>query len=48
MYDMYPDWGPARHREPLTTLTRDRDQHLQMLQNALDPRDGDKERPDDN
>jgi len=46
MYDMYPDWGPARHREPLDTLVRD--PHLQFLQDALDQRDGDGERPDDN
>jgi hypothetical protein len=48
MYDMYPDWGPARHREPLDTLTRERDPHLQFLQDALDLRDGENERPDDN
>jgi len=48
MYDMYPDWGPARHREQQDTLTRDRRTPLQMLQDALDPRDGDGERPDDN
>ena len=50
MYDMYPDWGPARHREPLDTLTREhaRDPHLQMLQDALDQRDETAERPDDN
>lgn len=58
MYDLYPDWGPARHREPVetldavrgagTTATLTRDRHLQMVQDALDPRDGDAERPDDN
>jgi hypothetical protein len=50
MYDMYPDWGPARHREPLDTLTAERaaDPHRQMLQDALDPRDVASERPDDN
>jgi hypothetical protein len=43
MYDMYPDWGPARHREP-----QDRDPHLQLMQEALDPRDSAEEPPDDN
>jgi hypothetical protein len=46
MYDMYPEWGPARHRHEHDTLTRD--PHLQFLQDALDQRDGDGERPDDN
>ena len=58
MYDLYPDWGPARHREPVetldapatrgTTATLTRDPHLQMVQDALDPRDGEFQRPDDN
>jgi hypothetical protein len=46
MYDMYPEWGPARHRHPVDTLTRD--PHLQMLQDALDPRDEAFELADDN
>ncbi len=50
MYDMYPEWGPSRHREPLDTLTheRPRDPLVQFLQDAFDQRDADGERPDDN
>ena len=48
MYDMYPDWGPARHREPLDTLTKERNPHLEYLQLALENRDEDGGRPDDN
>ena len=50
MYDMYPEWGPSRHREPLGTSTEEptRDPHLQFLQDVLDQRDADRERPDDN
>ena len=44
MYDMYPEWGPAKHdpdnpRHP---------QQLAALQTALDLRDNGSERPDDN
>ena len=44
MYDMYPEWGPAKHR------TDDSGQSHQMaaLQTALDLRDNGGERPDDN
>jgi hypothetical protein len=48
MYDMYPDWGPARHRPATDTLTRERDPHLQYVQESFDQRDSDSERPDDN
>jgi hypothetical protein len=48
MYDMYPDWGPARHREPTSTLTRERDPHLDYVQGSFDQRDESAERPDDN
>lgn len=45
MYDMYPDWGPAKHR-------RDEDAHASAarsgVQASLDLRDGAGERPDDN
>lgn len=48
MYDLYPYWGPARHREPVDTLTADRDALHDLLQGAFDPRDTAGERPDDN
>lgn len=41
MYDMYPEWGPARH-DPESP------QHQQYLQAALDLRDNGGQRPDDN
>lgn len=41
MYDMYPEWGPARH-DPY-----DRDSR-RGAQATLDPRDDEGERPDDN
>jgi hypothetical protein len=41
MYDMYPDWGPARH-------TPDNPYSNQAIQAALDLRDNGGERPDDN
>ena len=48
MYDMYPDWGPTRHREPLDTLTKERNPHLEYLHLAPENRDEDGGRPDDN
>jgi hypothetical protein len=44
MYDMYPEWGPAKHR---TDDTSQSDQ-LASVQTALDLRDNGGERPDDN
>lgn len=41
MYDMYPEWGPARHRDS-------DDYALQSVQSGLDLRDNGGERPDDN
>ena len=41
MYDMYPDWGPARHDPENPHSTR-------AVQTALDLRDNGGERPDDN
>ncbi|HEY6934555.1 MAG TPA: hypothetical protein VI452_14240 [Marmoricola sp.] len=41
MYDMYPDWGPARHN-PESRYSND------ALQAALDLRDNGGLRPDDN
>jgi hypothetical protein len=48
MYDMYPDWGPAKHRaydaayQPESTGSQD------ALQASLDLRDNGGQRPDDN
>jgi hypothetical protein len=41
MYDMYPEWGPARH-------SQDNSQQAQAVQSALDLRDNGGQRPDDN
>ena len=41
MYDMYPDWGPARH--DYNTAANEA-----ALQASLDLRDNGGERPDDN
>jgi hypothetical protein len=43
MYDMYPEWGPARHREG-----EDSSPVLQSVQSGLDLRDNGGQRPDDN
>jgi hypothetical protein len=51
MYDMYPDWGPAKH-DPDHPLHRNA--HSDALQVAFNPsagtalRDEDEPRPDDN
>ncbi len=41
MYDMYPEWGPAKNRteNPRTS---------QAVQSSLDLRDNGGQRPDDN
>ncbi len=43
MYDMYPEWGPSRHRE-----SEDSAPALQSVQSGLDLRDNGGQRPDDN
>jgi hypothetical protein len=43
MYDMYPEWGPSRHRE-----SEDNAPALQSVQSGLDLRDNGGQRPDDN
>jgi hypothetical protein len=43
MYDMYPEWGPARHRD-----LNDRDRAVASVQSGLDLRDNGGQRPDDN
>ena len=42
MYDMYPEWGPARHRE------QHDDESVMAVQSGLDRRDNGGQRPDDN
>jgi hypothetical protein len=49
MYDMYPDWGPAKHRastDPAYPSEGARSQDA--LQASLDLRDNGGQRPDDN
>ena len=41
MYDMYPEWGPARHHP-------DNAASEAAVQTALDLRDNGGQRPDDN
>lgn len=43
MYDMYPEWGPARNRD-----ADDNGTALQSVQSGLDLRDNGGQRPDDN
>lgn len=49
MYDLYPEWGPAKHRteEPAMGSTRGATGNP-ALQSALDRRDNGGPRPDDN
>jgi hypothetical protein len=55
MYDFYPEWGPARHREDDEARAVRRPRHWQPTPPALvraggapESRDADRERPDDN
>jgi hypothetical protein len=43
MYDMYPEWGPSRHRDEY-----DPESTLAGVQAGLDLRDNGGQRPDDN
>jgi hypothetical protein len=43
MYDMYPEWGPARNRD-----LYDNEAALRSVQHGLDLRDNGGQRPDDN
>lgn len=45
MYEMYPDWGPARNvpESPYSKQAMN-----EKLQRAIDLRDGDGQLPDDN
>ena len=45
MYDLYPEWGPAKHRTEEATLAAT---NTPALQAALDRRDNGAPRPDDN
>jgi hypothetical protein len=50
MYDLYPDWGPARHRDSREPdePSDPRQPALASVQAGLDLRDNGGERPDDN
>jgi hypothetical protein len=49
MYDMYPEWGPTRHRDDYAGHDdRSDDRALAGVQAGLDLRDNGGERPDDN
>jgi hypothetical protein len=45
MYDMYPEWGPSRHRDESPDGPV---QALAGVQTGLDLRDNGGQRPDDN
>jgi hypothetical protein len=46
MYDMYPEWGPSRHRDEAAETSGQ--QTLAGVQAGLDLRDNGGQRPDDN
>ncbi|MEP7089608.1 MAG: hypothetical protein ABI776_05805 [Nocardioidaceae bacterium] len=46
MYDMYPEWGPSRHR--LDDTDTSDDAARAGVQAGLDLRDNGGQRPDDN
>jgi hypothetical protein len=49
MYDMYPDWGPAKHRAPVeATHHPETTRSNEAVQTSLDLRDNGGQRPDDN
>ncbi len=58
MYDLYPEWGPTRHRDHDDTEPQRRARYWQasspgqesrlVLASGPQPRDADAERPDDN
>jgi hypothetical protein len=49
MYDMYPDWGPAKHRAPFEASRQPDNAHSSdAVQASLDLRDNGGQRPDDN
>jgi hypothetical protein len=49
MYDMYPDWGPAKHPAPYGVAHPPENPRSQeAVQASLDLRDNGGQRPDDN
>ena len=49
MYDMYPDWGPAKNRAPFDAAYQpDSPAGSDAVQASLDLRDNGGQRPDDN
>jgi hypothetical protein len=49
MYDMYPDWGPAKHRAPSDAPYQPENPGSRdAVQASLDLRDNGGQRPDDN
>jgi hypothetical protein len=49
MYDMYPDWGPAKHRAPSDAAYQpENPRSRDAVQVSLDLRDNGGQRPDDN
>ena len=49
MYDMYPDWGPAKNRTPSDTAYQTEEPYQrEAVQASLDLRDNGGQRPDDN
>jgi hypothetical protein len=54
MYDLYPEWGPARHRQDPDEPTQRRPRYWapvgdpRAYAGSADARDGDGDRPDDN
>ncbi len=49
MYDMYPDWGPAKNRTTSDAAYQADDTHShEAVQTSLDLRDNGGQRPDDN
>lgn len=49
MYDMYPDWGPAKHRAPTDPAYQpESERAYDAVQASLDLRDNGGQRPDDN
>lgn len=47
MYDFYPEWGPARHREQVDEQQQQRRPRFWSA-TATVSRDGDPEQPEDN
>jgi hypothetical protein len=49
VYDMYPDWGPAKNRPPSDAAYQAQDPYsTEAIQASLDLRDNGGQRPDDN